>query len=300
MFFLGDTITVSKVSTYFNSSFKGAILVCDVLDANGGLYMSCTKKIYPDTSSTANKIQPPARPNCPTQTASCAGNYINYFQFNTIENANSGCGLNGYSDFTSSANRTSLFLGGVYSAKVRIGSSATMDRYIALWIDYNNDGDFSSTDEFLGASFSSDTLVELSNILIKNSENYVGSRRLRVRCRTNAPFVATDACPQAAESGETEDYTVILEQQDALQGPNVITPNNDGKNDFLVFRGVDPKQDNKLVVFDRAGDVKYTKENYQNDWSGIDKKGEALNKGTYYYTFTNGDNTVKGFFELLY
>jgi gliding motility-associated-like protein len=93
---------------------------------------------------------------------------------------------------------------------------------------------------------------------------------------------------------------VVLKQQDALQGPEVITPNDDGKNDCLVFRGVNPKQSNRLTVLDRTGEVKYTMDDYKNDWSGKDKKGQTLTQGVYYYVFINGDHSVKGFFEVLY
>jgi gliding motility-associated-like protein len=40
-----------------------------------------------------------------------------------------------------------------------------------------------------------------------------------------------------------------------------------------------------VKVFNRYGDVVYTNENYQNDWTGT-YKGKPVADGTYYYAIT--------------
>jgi len=76
--------------------------------------------------------------------------------------------------------------------------------------------------------------------------------------------------------------------------PNVITPNNDGNNDYLVIREkIDGKPDdmeldllevylsNEFVVYDRWGKKVYGKTNYKSgDWDGGN-----LAEGIYYYVF---------------
>lgn len=58
--------------------------------------------------------------------------------------------------------------------------------------------------------------------------------------------------------------------------PNVITPNNDGKNDFLNFGLEIPGM--ALSIINRWGDEVFSSLNYTNKWSGEDLSG-----GTYFY-----------------
>jgi uncharacterized delta-60 repeat protein len=194
-----------KVTIYFTKNSPGVKLQCVVKDAfSGALILTVIKNITRDTTSSEASM--PGEVTCAQQIGNCAGNYMDYFRFSTILNENSGCSLGGYSDYTASNLRATLFMGEVYSALIKIGAAANMNRYIGMWMDYDNDGDFTGNDEFLGISFNNDTIVHLNNIVLKNNESYAGTRRLRVRCRTNAPFSASESCPQTGtESGETED-----------------------------------------------------------------------------------------------
>ena len=62
--------------------------------------------------------------------------------------------------------------------------------------------------------------------------------------------------------------------------PNVITPNNDGINDFLVIDEAVLFPDNYLVITNRWGNIIYQQHNYQNTFNG-----EGLADGTYFYVF---------------
>jgi gliding motility-associated-like protein len=114
------------------------------------------------------------------------------------------------------------------------------------------------------------------------------------------PFTAGESCALTGGLGETEDYLIVLSTQDALEAPQIITPNEDGKNDYFVIRGIDPSTENKLTVFDRLGAVKYSSSNYENNWNGIASSGDKLSPGTYYFVFTNDSNSIKGFLEIRY
>ncbi|MBL4668183.1 MAG: gliding motility-associated C-terminal domain-containing protein, partial [Flavobacteriales bacterium] len=78
--------------------------------------------------------------------------------------------------------------------------------------------------------------------------------------------------------------------------PNVITPNNDGFNDFLTFTNLEFHPGNTLVVFNRRGGKIFEKENYNNDWDG---GGHAV--GTYYFILTVADldKPIKGTLTIL-
>ncbi|WPP50641.1 T9SS type B sorting domain-containing protein [Catalinimonas niigatensis] len=59
--------------------------------------------------------------------------------------------------------------------------------------------------------------------------------------------------------------------------PNVITPNDDGQNDF--FRLHQTLQGSRLTIYNRWGKKLYQDSAYQNTW-----KGEGLSSGVYFYT----------------
>jgi gliding motility-associated-like protein len=72
--------------------------------------------------------------------------------------------------------------------------------------------------------------------------------------------------------------------------PNVITPNNDKKNDTFVVG----YPSSALQIFNAWGKKIFEDFNYQNDW------GNKINSGTYYYLLTIPDGQVcKGWLEVL-
>ncbi|MCR6639033.1 MAG: gliding motility-associated C-terminal domain-containing protein [Sporocytophaga sp.] len=291
----GDS--TNKISIYFTETAGDGILTCRIYDQQGALRSLLRKEIQVVQDATDGNI---SENSCPKSFAPCFATHINSFRMNTLKSDSSGCQGTGYTDFTESGRTTELFLGNVYTADFEIGSLGKSSKYIGIWIDYNNDGDFEDADEFVNASFGEDSLFSVKPIIIKSSKEYAGNRRLRVRCRTNGRFTSSDACILSGEAGETEDYMVTLKVQDALEAPEIITPNDDGLNDYFVIRGVNDKSDNKLDVFDKWGDIKYSRNNYLNDWNGKSINGDQLTEGTYYYVFKNGANVLKGFVEVKY
>lgn len=74
---------------------------------------------------------------------------------------------------------------------------------------------------------------------------------------------------------------------DTLLIPNVITPNNDGTNDFFVIANIMTWPTTRHVrIFNRWGHVVYDNDMYDNNtpWDGTDKSGNKLADGTYFYT----------------
>lgn len=292
-----ESDSTNKVNIYFSEDALKGTLTCGIYDKQGLLRALLKKEIQVVEDATDGNIR---ENGCPKSFALCYATHINSFRINTLKSDSSGCQGTGYTDFTESGRTTDLFLGNVYTADFEIGSIGKSNKYIGIWIDYNNDGDFDEADEFVNASFGEDSVFSMKPIIIKNSKEYAGSRRLRIRCRTNGRFTSSDACILSGEAGETEDYMVTLKVQDALEAPEIITPNEDGKNDYFVIRGVNDKADNRLDVFDKWGDVKYSSVNYLNDWSGKSNTGDQVTEGTYYYVFKNGTNVLKGFVEVKY
>lgn len=74
----------------------------------------------------------------------------------------------------------------------------------------------------------------------------------------------------------------------------MVTPNSDGKNDFLFIRGVENAKNNSLKIFNRWGVAVYEGANYNNQNNIFDgrSKGrstvsaeEYLPSGVYFYIF---------------
>lgn len=66
--------------------------------------------------------------------------------------------------------------------------------------------------------------------------------------------------------------------------PNVITPNNDGKNEVLFFDGLSGYETSKLTVVNRWGKVIYQANGYANNWNC-----HNCPPGIYYYRLQVGE-----------
>ncbi|WP_291782550.1 gliding motility-associated C-terminal domain-containing protein, partial [Cecembia sp.] len=115
--------------------------------------------------------------------------------------------------------------------------------------------------------------------------------RLRVRANPlsgqdqvtirNVIAVLADQVELVPEDNNDEDVNIV----NGFFIPNVITPNNDGRNDFFVVKGLNKFVSNKIVIFNRWGDHVFESDNYQNNWNA-----EGLIDGTYFYVLTAIDN----------
>ncbi|MBY0424882.1 MAG: gliding motility-associated C-terminal domain-containing protein, partial [Cytophagales bacterium] len=242
-------------------------------------------------------------PQCLQVVNECLGNFIETFEISQLGVINtSRCSSDGFADYTRINTKTKLFMGYTYSIWMKVGPSSFKSgiKYGGIWIDYNNNGSFSDPEDFVMSSLSEDSVLRFKNILIRNTPDFAGSRRLRIRMRASGNFNYDESCPIPNESGETEDYTVFLTPVTKVETPDIITPNGDNLNEYFIVKGLMTDKSSKLTVFDQFGNLKYTNDNYQNDWNGIDQKGNPLKESTYYYVYVNGDITLKGFVEVKY
>lgn len=292
----------SRVLLSFEES---GVLIVQIFRRNGGLVDVKSKDIEVSQAvSNSDFVENFKDLVCLPQASNCSSTYISSFSMSNFNNVSTGCSNNGYTDYTGLPNFATLKMGNSYSATVTGGSDSTsiQSKSAGIWIDYNNDGNFYTQDgEFVGFVISSNNSFSFKNIVIRNSNLYQGLRRLRVRIRNSVtPLSALESCQSANELGETEDYKVELLVQGKPEAVDIITPNGDGKNDLFLIKGIDTDQSNQLVVVDQWGVVKFKKEGYSNDWGGTDNNGSPLKEGTYFYSFTNGSNSLKGFLEIKY
>lgn len=239
--------------------------------------------------------------NCDTkEEVYCGDGSIKSFNFSNLSKRNIDCRGYGYKDYTMDNLVANTNIGQLYSATISLNTdNPSLPYYAGIWIDLNNDGDFDDPDEFAGTSLAFDEVVKFINIRIPQYTDYTGDARLRVRSRAIAPFSADESCINKGDVGETQDYTIQIIQSVSLTATEVITPNNDGKNDHFVIRGIDNEYTNKLLITDSFGKKISQINDYRNDWPAQNDRS-LLPSGTYYYFFENGPGSINGFFIVNY
>lgn len=86
---------------------------------------------------------------------------------------------------------------------------------------------------------------------------------------------------------------------------NLVSPNNDGFNDFLMIENIEAYPENTVSIFDRWGVKLYEAVSYDNEMVrfeglGNEKIKSELAQGSYYYVISLGKETLStGFFELV-
>ena len=81
-----------------------------------------------------------------------------------------------------------------------------------------------------------------------------------------------------------------------LKIQTLITPNMDGRNDYLKVKGLESMGRTELVIFDRRGVQVFKNVDYDNLWNGVDYNGNPLHDDTYFYSLrTENGKSVNGF-----
>ena len=79
----------------------------------------------------------------------------------------------------------------------------------------------------------------------------------------------------------------------------ILTPNNDGFNDYLIIDNIGIYDQCQVVIFNRWNDKVYENNDYQNDWDGT-YEGSPLSAGTYFYIITcDAEAAVQGSINIL-
>jgi gliding motility-associated-like protein len=98
--------------------------------------------------------------------------------------------------------------------------------------------------------------------------------------------LCSNLCPALCDTAKIK-ITIDQGQDTQIKLPNVITPNGDGKNDFLYFDVIEfnPEKYSKaeFLVYNRWGEIVYQAKPYKNDWAGTNNAGQPLPQGTYYF-----------------
>ncbi len=203
----------------------------------------CANTVTNNTSTTT-------RPNirlgwaidCTPGSTSVCDEYISNLTLNTINNVSS-CTEGGYMDYSNLS--TTLIKNSTYSASVSpsilgSGNSAYPNDEIAIWIDYNNDQDFTDVGEQVGyVLISSATTNQYNFPFTVPSSAVSGLVRMRVRI-SYQPSGSITPCG-IVQWGETEDYSVNITQINTPVSPSSVSSNTSsicqGGNATLTVNG---------------------------------------------------------------
>ncbi|MGH1384466.1 reprolysin-like metallopeptidase [Kordia sp.] len=148
---------------------------------------------------------------CDSASTNINDEYIGRVQLNTIDNSSGG---QFYTDFTSIS--TDLSKSQAYTITVTPTWTGTVyNEGYSVWIDYNQDGDFTDSGEQVWSKARS-TDTPVSGTFTIPSSATDGATRMRVSMKYNA-------IPQPCETftyGEVEDYTVVI----GAAGPDTQAP----------------------------------------------------------------------------
>jgi gliding motility-associated-like protein len=95
------------------------------------------------------------------------------------------------------------------------------------------------------------------------------------------------------------DSVFITVQDSEINLPSLITPNADGKNDYLVIPGIEYYGRSELKIIDRTGVEVFKDIDYDNDWNGVDYNGNPLPEGTYFYLLKSALGKPKSSFIVI-
>ena len=174
---------------------------------------------------------------------SCSTNdYIDDVIFNTLNNTQTGCATDGinYSDYTQQI--TSVNKGSSYNLTVK--PTPDYAEYLAAYIDWNLDGDFSDADEFIDLGHTPAGTNVTSSITIPSTTT-IGYKLLRIVSRYGTtPLVPGDGCGVGLNYGETEDYLINVVQPCNF---NESVTTNYGANDVEVINAENNVLANNLI-----------------------------------------------------
>lgn len=194
----GTTLKGSSTTTSYNVTGLTALttysFTVKAKDAAGNVSAASNAVSVTTTAATVSY--------CTSQGNSTADERISKVVFGTINNTSTGTA--GYENYTSLS--TNAALGSAYTITITpVWTSTTYNESYAVFIDYNQDGDFADSGETVWTKAASKTTPVTGTITIPATAT-LGATRMRVSMKYNA-------IPTSCESfsyGQVEDYTINI------------------------------------------------------------------------------------------
>jgi hypothetical protein len=207
---------------------------------------------------------------CSAASTNTADERIGNVKFGTINNTSTGTA--GYEDFTSVS--TNVTRGSAYTISVTpVWTSSVYSEAYAVYIDYNQDGDFTDSGELAWSKAGSTTSPATGSITIPSAAT-LGNTRMRVIMRYST--TPTTSCGTFTY-GQVEDYTL-----------NIVSS---GKGDLLDTK--DLMTSVKLYP-NPARDILNISNTTSEDYKIFDMGGKLINSGKLERGSVNVSNLIKG------
>ncbi|MGC4041174.1 MAG: GEVED domain-containing protein [Flavobacterium sp.] len=138
-----------------------------------------------------------------------SSDFIANVTINTLNNTTT-CNTGGYTNFGATGTQTTtLTTNSSYTLSMTVGSGSGTHG-AGVWIDFNNNGDFTDSGEFFLISNSIAASATVSTSITVPAGAYIGNVRMRVRYAYNVTVTSAMACTMSGTYGETEDYTLTI------------------------------------------------------------------------------------------
>lgn len=207
----------------------------------------------------------------PSFQGGCGQQFIQSVYFNTIKNVNSGCTSgtsNRFTNYPISSFVTTVLKGSKYELKMTASGAAEV---FGAWIDFNQNSTFDANEFYSSGNAINANANDSVNITIPCNAK-LGYTRIRIRSRSNAGTIASgDPCTQFG-SGEAEDYTILIADNDNTGAL--------GKDKLLCSNSI-------LTLSPGGGYFSY-------EWNTGDTTSSIgiITPGSYYVTYKSGSGCV--------
>jgi len=203
--------------------------------------------------------------------------YIKQFLLNSINNSSNACTAGGYADYTNIS--TSLAKGSAYSATVvpgiigQAGNIAYTGDEVAVWIDYNNNNNFSDAGEQVGYVLVGQGWSNVFNFTVPMSAT-TGMVHLRTRIsyQGSGPIAP---CGTVAY-GETEDYMVNITAASGISelNPDLIRLFPNPTNDKVTV-DLGMLEASSILIYDLSGKLILSLDQVSNQQTELSTAGIA-------------------------
>ena len=294
-----DNVAVTGYDIYQGTTLKGSsttttYTVTGLTALTAYSFSVKAKDAAGNVSPTSNTVNITTLANpvtyCASQGNNTADERIGKVAFGTINNTSTGTA--GYENFTSIS--TNVAAGTAYTITITPAwTSTTYSEGYAVFIDYNQDGDFADSGETVWTKATSTTTPVTGTITIPASAT-LGTTRLRVSMKYNG---IPTSC-EAFSYGQVEDYSINITAAGPIVTPEVtagLVETNDNASFALYPNPVDNELNVSLAKSDGAtfritNNLGQQVNSGQLNGSSIDVS--RLNTGIYIIELNNGGKRI--------